>query len=450
MTFFLTNTLSGKKESFIPIDKNHIKMYVCGPTVYDQPHIGNYRSSVVFDLLYRVLSILYTKVTYVRNITNIDDKIIVAANKTNQSIESLTSKNTQYFHKDLSCLNCLMPTHEPKATDNINEMIKTINSLLNKGHAYIKDSHVYFDVNSYPKYGALSKRNLEDQNIGTRIKVSKLKKNPLDFVLWKPKKQHEKISFSSPWGKGRPGWHIECSVMSKKYLGNQFDIHGGGIDLIFPHHENEIAQSICESKYNKFASYWIHNGFLTMNNDKMSKSLKNYITVKDLLNKGINGADIRYFYLTSHYKKPLNFNKKSLEDAKKSMNKFQECFKNISNKLYKSINEKEIPEKFLSYLKDDLNTPRALAYLHDLSDKILNGEVKYLSDLYCCCNTLGLKIETTTRNLQASDIIIKLAERRNICKQNNNWQEADNIRLQIKKLGYQIIDTNYGYKINLL
>ena len=450
MTLFLTSSLSGKKESFVPIDQNHIKMYVCGPTVYDQPHIGNYRSSVVFDLLYRVLSSLYPKVTYVRNITNIDDKIIIAANRAKQSIEALTSKNIRYFHEDLKYLNCLIPTYEPKATDNINEMILMISNLISQGYAYVKNKHVYFDVDSYAKYGALSKRNLKDQNIGVRIEVSKAKKNPLDFVLWKPKKKYEKVFFFSPWGKGRPGWHIECSVMSKKYLGNQFDIHGGGIDLIFPHHENEIAQSKCESKNNKFASYWVHNGFLTMSNNKMSKSLKNCITIKDLLDKGFNPVDIRYFYFTSHYKKPLNFNIKVLKDARKGINKFRECFQKLSTQLSTNSHQSEVPKQFFSYLKDDLNTPSALSYLHDLSDKILNGKDQYINDLFYCCNLLGLNIKKEIHNLEMNEALIKLAERRKICKQNHDWQEADSIRTQIKKLGYQIIDTKSGYKINLL
>ncbi len=448
MKIFLTNTLSGKKEEFIPIDQNNIKMYVCGPTVYDKPHIGNVRSSVIFDILYRLLSTLYTKVTYVRNITDVDDKIITRATEKNESPQSLTSKMTKYFHEDLRDLNCLIPTYEPRATENIAKMIEMIAKLIRKGHAYVKHGHVYFDVNSCHKYGKLSKRTLENQNPGARIKISKFKQNPLDFVLWKPKKDYETIFFASPWGYGRPGWHIECSVMSKQYLGDEFDIHGGGIDLVFPHHENEIAQSICESEHNKCAVYWIHNGFLTVNNNKMSKNLKNIITVKELLDKGIDSTAIRYFYLTSNYKKPLDFNEKALEDAKKSVEKFTKCFQN-SNIEFKDNNHK-IPKQILSYLADDLNTPLSLSYLHHLSNKILDGQREYMIDFLNSCNILGLNIKEKSNKLNISNEVIKLAEKRKRSQANKNWQEADNIRVQIRKLGYQIVDTKSRYKIKLL
>ena len=445
MKIFLTNTLSGKKEEFVPIDTSNVKMYVCGPTVYDRPHIGNARSSVVFDLLFRLLRNLYPKVTYVRNITDVDDKIINSANKNNESVESLTARITKYYHEDLGYLNCLIPNQEPKATENIPDMISMITRLIDIGHAYVNESHVYFDIDSYADYGKLSKRKIDDQDIGARIEISELKKNPMDFVLWKPKKQHEQMYFSSPWGDGRPGWHIECSVMSKKYLGDNFDIHGGGVDLVFPHHENEIAQSICESKSNKFAKYWVHNGFLTVEGDKMSKSLKNFITVKELLDSGISGAALRYFYLTSHYRRPLDFNQKALEDSQKSISKFQKSIQKYNEKL--DVNSRKIPEEFLSNIADDLNTPLALSFIHKLSSKALEGDENYAVDLLNCCNFLGLNLEENSEKIQLTPEIIKLAEERKKLKANKKWEEADKIRMQIEKQGYKIIDIKDGYEI---
>ena len=448
MKIFLTNAINGVKQEFIPIDSKNIKMYVCGPTVYDRPHIGNARSSVVFDVLFRLLKHVYNKVTYIRNITDVDDKIIDSANKNNESIESLTTKITKYFHEDLDKLNCLLPTYEPKATENISEMINMIESLIELGHAYVEEDHVYFNVGSYNNYGELSKRKLAGQDIGARIEVSNLKKNPLDFVLWKPKKEHEKMFFASPWSDGRPGWHIECSVMSKKYLGDNFDIHGGGIDLVFPHHENEIAQSVCESKSNKFANYWVHNGFLTVNSEKMSKSLKNFITVKELLDKGVGGAELRYFYLTANYRKPLDFNEKALLDSKKSISKFQKCMQKFNIK-FDEISY-ELPDEFLKYISDDLNTPLALSFIHQLANKALDGNENSANDVYNCCKFLGLDIKEKEKDIYITQEVINLAEKRKQLKIDENWQEADKVRIEIEKLGYKVIDIKDGYKIELV
>ena len=279
---FLSNTFGGKKEKFIPMDINKVGMYVCGPTVYDDPHIGNARPLVVFDILFKVLKCKYGKksVTYVRNITDIDDKIIQAAKEKNISIKELTSDITKKFHDDCNYLNCEIPTHEPKATDNIEQMINMIEELIKNDFAYENQSHVYFKVKKFKEYGKLSNKNLDDLIAGSRVEVSDKKKNPEDFVLWKPSNDGEP-SWNSPWGKGRPGWHLECSVMSKKYLGNTFDIHGGGRDLIFPHHENEIAQSVCANKTKTFAKYWVHNNFITMSKEKMAKSQGNILKIKD-------------------------------------------------------------------------------------------------------------------------------------------------------------------------
>ena len=282
MSLKLSNTLTRKKEIFQPIKKSEIGMYVCGPTVYDYPHVGNARPLVVFDVLYRVLMEFYEdyKINYVRNITDIDDKIIEAAKKKNISIKEITDKVTKDFHDDCKFLGCLNPTHEPKATEHLDEMINLIAKLIELGFAYESNKHVYFEVSKFKEYGKLSNKKVEDLISGSRVEISENKKNAGDFVLWKPSNEAEP-SWDSPFGPGRPGWHLECSAMSEKYLGVHFDIHGGGLDLIFPHHENEIAQSVCCNQNDKFANYWIHNGYVTVDKQKMSKSLGNFITIND-------------------------------------------------------------------------------------------------------------------------------------------------------------------------
>jgi len=307
---FLTNNLSNKKEKFVPIDKNKIGMYVCGPTVYDDPHIGNARPLVIFDILFKVLKCKYGKkaVTYIRNITDVDDKIIQSSQDNNITISDLTKKIIQNFNDDCNFLNCENPSQQPKATENIDLMINMISELINKGFAYENKKHVYFEVNKFKDYGCLSNKKLEDLIAGSRVEVSENKKNPEDFVLWKPSNDNEPF-WSSPWGKGRPGWHLECSAMSKKFLGNEFDIHGGGIDLLFPHHENEIAQSRCANDTKIFAKYWIHNAFITMSNEKMAKSQGNILKIKDFRNK-LSGQVLRLALMSAHYKQPLDWNEK--------------------------------------------------------------------------------------------------------------------------------------------
>ena len=291
MDIFLTNNLTNKKEQFVPKDKKHIGMYVCGPTVYDDPHIGNARPLVIFDILYKVLKNNYSAVTYVRNITDIDDKIIKSSQEKNISTKELTEKVTNNFSKDCEFLNCENPTHQPKATEHIDLMIEMINELIKKNFAYENNNHVYFEVKKFSDYGKLSNKKLEDLIAGSRIEISDNKKNSEDFVLWKPSNKDEPY-WDSPWGKGRPGWHLECSAMSKKFLGNEFDIHGGGIDLIFPHHENEIAQSRCANETKTFANYWVHNAFITMSNEKMAKSQGNILKISDFRKK-ISGQVLR-------------------------------------------------------------------------------------------------------------------------------------------------------------
>jgi len=322
MALKISNTLTRSKEKFIPINEKNIRMYVCGPTVYDYPHVGNARPLIVFDLLFRLLSKIYpnSKVTYVRNITDIDDKIIEASNKSKISIQDLTSKVTKDFHDDCNYLGCLNPTIEPKATEHLNEMINLIKKLIQNDFAYESNGHVYFQVTKFKKYGNLSNKKIEELISGSRVEVSDNKKEPGDFVLWKPSKENEP-SWDSPFGKGRPGWHLECSAMSEKYLGNHFDIHGGGLDLIFPHHENEIAQSVCANNNEKFSNYWLHNGYVTVEKQKMSKSLGNFITINEL-KKNYNGQVVRLAMLSTHYTQPFDWNENILEASKKSLDKW--------------------------------------------------------------------------------------------------------------------------------
>ena len=438
---FFTNSLTRKKEKFIPINKNNIRMYACGPTVYERPHMGNARAAVVYDMLFRILKHFYPKVTYVRNITDIDDKIINAAKTQSIDINELTQKVTQFYHQDISEINCLPPTIEPKATKHIKKMIKLIEKLIELKHAYIVQNHVLFDVTTHHTYGELAHRTLEEMISGARIEAAPFKKNPADFVLWKPCFLEDyDYGFNSPWGRGRPGWHIECSAMSFAYLGTDFDIHGGGADLMFPHHENELAQSKCAHPLSSFAKYWIHNGFLTVNGKKMSKSLGNFKTVRDIIKEGIEGSVIRYFYFTAHYKKPLDLNDKALQDAKKAMKK-------LSNTIYQSNPQnKLICSQIIDLLADDMNTPAALAHLHELAAKTNQGITKAAEELLWSLDFFGLKLLSADVQIEDADVL-KLAEERLKAKANKNWQLADILRNQIIAKGYKILDFNDSYKL---
>jgi len=428
------NTLSKEKEIFQPIEKDHIKFYVCGPTVYSRPHIGNARSIVIYDLLYRFLQKKFKKVTYVRNITDVDDKINQAAVENKISIKELTNKIIKNFNSDINYLNVLKPNFEPKATENIPEIIKLIEKLIANKNAYISENHVLFDVNSYSDYGKLSRRNLDEMIAGARIEKANYKKNPLDFVLWKPASDKDDISsiFDSPWGRGRPGWHIECSAMSSKFLGQDFDIHGGGADLQFPHHENEIAQSKCANIGSNYAKYWLHNGFLTVSGEKMSKSLGNFITVADLIKKNISGIIIRYLLLSTHYRKPLDFTDKSLQDATKSIAKFYAILNEDSFSLPKYDNS--YLGKVISALSDDLNSPLAFSILHSLIKDYKSSEnkEKLTSNLVEILEFLGLLdknyFDNKAQNKIDEEYILAKIEQRNIAKKNKNYTQADNIR----------------------
>ena len=364
MQIKLQNSLTRAKEVFQPIDENHVGMYVCGPTVYARPHIGNARSVVIFDLLYRLLREVYPKVTYVRNITDVDDKINKAAKEDGISIGQLTKRTTQEFHEDTDALNVLRPDIEPKATEHISNIISMIEKLIENEAAYVSEGHVLFSVDSFDEYGKLSGKKLEDLIAGARVDVESYKKAAGDFVLWKPANDGDDESsvFESPWGLGRPGWHIECSAMTHAHLGENFDIHGGGADLKFPHHDNEIAQSRCAHHGSDYAKYWVHNGFLTVNGEKMSKSLGNFITMHDLLEKGIHGQVIRIALLSANYNKPLDWNDKLLADSKKTaqnINKIIEFFDESG-----TAEPENFDNLFLKTLSDDLNTSNFFAAIH--------------------------------------------------------------------------------------
>ena len=437
MDIFLTNNLSNKKEHFVPKEKKNVGMYVCGPTVYDDPHIGNARPLVIFDILFKLLKNEFPSVTYVRNITDIDDKIIKSSQEQKISTTELTEKVTLSFFKDCEFLNCENPTHQPKATEHIELMIKMIDDLIKKGFAYENKKHVYFEVKKFPDYGKLSNKNLEDLIAGSRVEISENKKNSEDFVLWKPSNNDEP-AWDSPWGKGRPGWHLECSAMSKKFLGNEFDIHGGGIDLIFPHHENEIAQSRCANDTKVFANYWVHNAFITMSNEKMAKSQGNILKIKDFRNK-ISGQIIRLALMSAHYKQPLDWNDKLLSDCESTLDKW---YKVYSSNL-KSV---KVSDEILKPLYEDLNTPGYIANLHKLYENANKGEN---IDLFVsACKFIGLMNETSQQWNEFKKKRVSLTESeienmlslRDKARENKNYKEADRIRDELLDKGVLIED----------
>lgn len=364
MSLRLYNTLAAAKEAFVPLDPANVRMYVCGPTVYDRAHIGNARPAVVFDVLFRLLRQLYGEahVSYVRNITDVDDKIIKAHQQTGEPITSITERTTRDYHHDVSVLGCLPPTTEPRATHHIADMVAMIEALIARGHAYMAEGHVLFEVASDPDYGVLSRRNTDEMMAGARVEVAPYKKSPFDFVLWKPSSTDEP-GWDSPWGRGRPGWHIECSAMSRRYLGQTFDIHGGGQDLIFPHHENEIAQSTCAHGGQPFVRYWLHNGFLMAEGQKMSKSLGNFYTVHELLSE-FPGEAIRLSLLQTHYRQPLDFTRAGLQQSRQALNRVYTALRDLA--AVPGAERVSAPRAVLDALSDDLNTPEALAHVFAL------------------------------------------------------------------------------------
>ena len=446
----LFNTLFNKKEKFVPIDSNKVGMYVCGPTVYDFPHIGNARPLVVFDVLFRLLKKIYgkNKIAYVRNITDIDDKIIEASKQNNKSIKELTKIITTSFHKDCKYLNCLEPNFEPKATDHINEMISMVKNLIKNKHAYENEKHVYFSVSSFKEYGKLSNKNSEQLIAGSRVEVSKYKKDPLDFVLWKPS-DIDDPGWDSPWGRGRPGWHLECSVMSEKFLGKKFDIHGGGLDLVFPHHENEIAQSRCANNTNSFANYWLHNGFVTFGKEKMSKSIGNIVSL-NMLRQNINGQVVRLALLSSHYKQPLDWNEKLIKESQNTLDKWYGQFEKTDSE--------ELHDDVLNPLLEDLNTPEYISKLHSLYDESSKGSKSSKAQFLAACQLIGLleedkrsweNFKKSKAKVDENFINAKIKDRNNARKK-GDYKLADIIRKELENNGVIIEDkkqqTTWKYK----
>ncbi|MGI4775685.1 MAG: cysteine--tRNA ligase [Janthinobacterium lividum] len=450
MELLLYNTLTKSKEVFKPQNRSLIKLYVCGPTVYDRPHIGTARSAVIYDILFRTLIHVFgiSNVLYVRNITDVDDKIIGRARDLNMEVSKLTKLTIDYFQQDMNYLNCLRPNIEPKATEHVQEMISIITKLIERGYAYISDNHVYFDVAKADNYTNLSGRSLDQMINSVRIEAKESKKCQNDFVLWKPIGRGEKNcdNFSSPWGIGRPGWHIECSAMSYKYLGSSFDIHGGGADLIFPHHTNEIAQSVNAFPGSTFANLWVHNGFLTVNGEKMSKSLGNFLTVEDMIARNISGDILRLLLMNTQYRKPLDFNDKALLDARKTLDYWYGAVAT------KAINRDDdnLPGDFLSALYDDLNTPLAVKIINDyakLAYVSVNKEEQNFNanKLYQCTRFLGLmsrSAEKWFRNDTDVDEeeINQLVSKRLLAKKQGQWQIADEIRNKLLSMNIILED----------
>ena len=448
LDYHLFNTLSGKKEILKPSDPKHVKIYACGPTVYNYAHIGNARMAVVFDTFVRTLRFIFPKVTYVSNITDIDDKIIEAAVEQNVEISVITKKFTKIYNEDMAKLNVLEPDVQPKATEYIPEMIDLIKELVEKDFAYEKDGHVLFHVPTYENYGKLSNRIKDEQIAGSRVDVADFKKDPADFVLWKPSTGVQP-GWESPWGIGRPGWHTECSAMSEKTLGLPLDIHGGGRDLIFPHHENEIAQSCCTAAENSnpesYAKYWMHNGFVTIDGEKMSKSLGNIILVNELTQK-YHGEVIRLALLSTHYRQALDWNDNVIYQAKKLLDKLY----SLLNELNEVKEIKEPDNDLIEILLDDLNTPGLLANINKLiknAGSLEEGEKPYLkSNLLLIGKVMGILEDQSYNQISGEfkDKVDSLIEDRSNAKKKRDFELADKIRSELIELGIEINDSPEG------
>ncbi len=441
MELKLTNSLGRKKETFTPQEDKKVKMYVCGVTPYDYSHVGHGRCYVSFDILFRTLKLLGYKVTYVRNITDIDDKLINAAEKEGNinNYKQIAEKFTAAFHEDMKKLNNLSPNIEPKATEHIEQMIKFIQGLIEKKLAYVVNNDVYFDVSAFKNYGKLSGKKLENLQAGARIQIDERKKNPADFALWKG--NDNKQFWKSPWGYGRPGWHIECSVMAKEYLGETIDIHGGGMDLIFPHHENEVAQS--EGLHNKpFAKYWIHNAFININKEKMSKSLGNFFTLRQIFEK-FDPMILRFYFLQHQYKTPIEFSFDELEASKTAYKKLISAFENINvqTKTLEQYLKYDITKEMIEALGDDINTPKLLGVLFEnlneikKSDKLLNITKSFLNQI------LGLTLQPIKYGVvEITPEIQELIDQREQARKDKDWTTADKIRDQLIEMGVEIQD----------
>ena len=452
MNLRLHNTLTGEKELFETLEPDTVRMYVCGPTVYNLAHIGNARPVVVFDTLFRLLQTQYENVVYARNITDIDDKIIKAAQQEDRTIDSITDEYTGKFREDMSQLNALAPTLEPQATQNIAAMIELTETLIDKGHAYEAEGHVLFAVESMPEYGRLSNRSLDDMLAGARVEVASYKRHPGDFVLWKPAKA-EDPGWGSPWGRGRPGWHLECSAMIREHLGDTIDIHGGGRDLIFPHHENEIAQSRC-AHGGDYVRYWMHNAYVDIDGEKMSKSLGNFRTVRDLLER-YRGEVLRFALLSAHYRSPLNFSVELLDRAQGTLDSLYSTLRDVQN-VEADLSVALDDEAFYSALNDDLNTPLAIAEIHALAKQLHKSQedekASLKSRLLAAGKLLGILQQAPRDWLQdgvsdeaiSAETIEGLIEERKAAKLAKDYGRADQIREDLLEQGVVLEDSQEG------
>lgn len=468
MTLRIYNTLTGKKEVFEPLEEGKFRMYVCGPTVYDYCHIGHARSVVVFDVIARYMKILGYDVTYVRNFTDVDDKIINRANQSGLDSKEVSEKFIREFHTDMDALNIERATIEPKATEHIGQIIKLNETLISKGHAYVVDGDVYFSVESFKDYGRLSGRRLEDMEAGARIDIDERKKSPFDFALWKSAKPGEP-SWDSPWGKGRPGWHIECSAMSQEYLGKTFDVHGGGKDLIFPHHENEIAQS--EAAFGqKFARFWVHNGFVNINHEKMSKSLGNFLMIKDVL-KQYHPDTVRLFLLSNHYRSPIDFTDKAMDEVQTALDKIYALLERVDSMADDNNGpdyaETGLWKRFTEAMNDDFNTAKGVGVIFEyirsfnrtLDEKknYVPGEVSNgIADLKKAAGVLGILTQShqdyfalkKTRAVEESEVdpaaVESLINERNEARKSKNFARADEIRDELAKMNVVLEDRPDG------
>lgn len=461
---YLTNSKTRRKERFVPIDPADVRMYVCGPTVYDRAHLGNARPAVVFDILFRVLREVYgpDHVTYVRNITDVEDKINARAAESGRSIKDITDETSTWYLDDMAALGTLPPTHVPRATQYIPQMVTMIETLIDRGHAYEAEGHVLFDVRSYEHYGALSGRSVDDMIAGARVEVAPYKRDPMDFVLWKPS-DAETPGWDSPWGRGRPGWHIECSAMSHELLGASFDIHGGGNDLQFPHHENEIAQSCCAHPEGDFAKVWMHNEMLQVEGKKMSKSLGNFFTVRDLLDQGVPGEVIRFVFLGTHYSKPMDWTQQKEREARGELDDWISFFSLRPDLFDVPLSSGAAEETIVAALLDDLNTSLALTRLKRMFRKLNSLEYLDLSEakqrdldqeFLTSCSFLGFDIvrlagekRAKLPNRDLEHFELRLIQARFLALESKDFSEVDRLKAGLLAAGVEVRMSKAGVEL---